>query len=152
MAIRYLKSGKPQVERSEDDAKVRAVVEAALAEIEARGDAAVRELAEKFDNYSPASYQLAQDEIDELIAQAEVTARPLLGPPWGQRPWPPPRRGGRRHRLSRGAALTRRRLVSRRRCQCAAYTAGNRDEGRGRGCGRGRGERRGEERRGGGGG
>ena len=46
MAIRYLKSGKPQVERSEDDAKVRAVVEAALADIEARGDAAVRELAE----------------------------------------------------------------------------------------------------------
>ena len=40
MAIRYLKSGKPQVERSEDDAKVRAVVEAALADIEARGDAA----------------------------------------------------------------------------------------------------------------
>ena len=28
MGIRYLKSGKPQVERSEDDAKVRAVVEA----------------------------------------------------------------------------------------------------------------------------
>ena len=75
MAIRYLKSGKPQVERSEDDAKVRAVVEAALADIEARGDAAVRELAEKFDNFSPASYRLSQGEIDELIA--EVSQRDM---------------------------------------------------------------------------
>ena len=75
MAIRYLKSGKPQVERSEDDAKVRAVVEAALADIEARGDAAVRELAEKFDNFSSTSYRLSQDEIDALIA--EVSPRDM---------------------------------------------------------------------------
>ena len=75
MAIRYLKSGKPQVERSEDDAKVRVVVEAALADIEARGDAAVRELAEKFDNFSPTSYRLSQDEIDALIA--EVSPRDM---------------------------------------------------------------------------
>ena len=75
MAIRYLKSGKPQVERSEDDAKVRAVVEAALADIEKRGDAAVRELAEKFDNFSPTSYRLSQDEIDALIA--EVSPRDM---------------------------------------------------------------------------
>ena len=75
MAIRYLKSGKPQVERSEDDAKVRAVVEAALADIEARGDAAVRELAEKFDNFSPTSYRMSQDEIDALIA--EVSPRDM---------------------------------------------------------------------------
>ena len=75
MAIRYLKSGKPQVERSEDDAKVRAVVEAALADIEARGDVAVRELAEKFDNFSPTSYRLSQDEIDALIA--EVSPRDM---------------------------------------------------------------------------
>ena len=75
MAIRYLKSGKPQVERSEDDAKVRAVVESALTDIEARGDAAVRELAEKFDNFSPTNYRLSQDEIDELIA--EVSPRDM---------------------------------------------------------------------------
>ena len=75
MAIRYLKSGKPQVERSEDDAKVRAVVEAALADIEARGDAAVRELAEKFDNFSSTSYRLSQNEIDALIA--EVSPRDM---------------------------------------------------------------------------
>ena len=75
MAIRYLKTGKPQQERSEDDAKVRAVVETALADIEARGDKAVRELAEKFDNFSPPSYRLSQDEIDALIA--EVSPRDM---------------------------------------------------------------------------
>ena len=75
MAVRYLKTGKPQEERSEDDAKVRAVVEAALADIGARGDAAVRELAEKFDNFSPATYRLTQNEIDQLIS--EVSARDM---------------------------------------------------------------------------
>ena len=69
MTIRYLKEGKPQTERAEDDAKVRAIVESTLADIEKRGDEAVRELAEKFDNYSPASYRLTEDEIQELIAQ-----------------------------------------------------------------------------------
>ena len=75
MAIRYLKSGKPQIERSEDDAKVRVVVEDALADIEARGDAAIRDLANKFDNYTPESYRLSQREIDELIA--EVSPRDM---------------------------------------------------------------------------
>ena len=75
MAIRYLKSGKPQIERSEDDAKVRVVVEDALADIEARGDAAIRDLADKFDNYTPESYRLSQREIDELIA--EVSSRDM---------------------------------------------------------------------------
>ena len=75
MAMRYLKSGKPQIERSEDDAKVRAVVEDALADIEAQGDAAIRDLADKFDNYTPESYRLSQREIDELIA--EVSPRDM---------------------------------------------------------------------------
>ena len=75
MAIRYLKSGKPQIERSEDDARVRVVVEDALADIEARGDAAIRDLADKFDDYTPESYRLSQREIDELIA--EVSPRDM---------------------------------------------------------------------------
>ena len=75
MTIRYLKEGKPQTERAEDDAKVRAIVEATLADIEARGDAAIRELSEKFDDYSPASFRLTQDEIQALIA--EVSPRDM---------------------------------------------------------------------------
>ena len=75
MAITYLKSGKPQTERSEDDAQVRDVVERSLADIEARGDAAVRDLAEKFDKFTPPSFRLTADEIDALIA--EVSPRDM---------------------------------------------------------------------------
>ncbi|OAH09234.1 Sulfopropanediol 3-dehydrogenase [Rhodobacteraceae bacterium SB2] len=69
MTIEYLKRGKPEVERAEDDAKTRAVVEATLADIEARGDVAVRELSEKFDKYSPTSYRLSTDEVNALISE-----------------------------------------------------------------------------------
>ena len=69
MTIEYLKRGKSDAERGEDDAKTRQVVEATLKEIEAKGDAAVRALSEKFDGYSPQAFRLSQAEIDDLIAQ-----------------------------------------------------------------------------------
>ena len=75
MAITYLKSGKPPTERSEDDAQVRDVVERSLADIEARGDAAVRDLAEKFDQFTPPSFRLSAEEIEALIA--EVSPRDM---------------------------------------------------------------------------
>lgn len=75
MTIEYLKRGKPDAERAEDDAKTRAIVEATLADIEANGDAAVRALSEKFDNYSPVSFRLSQAEIDALMA--ELTPREM---------------------------------------------------------------------------
>ncbi len=75
MTVEYLKRGKPEADRAEDDAKVRAVVENALKEIETRGDAAVREFSEKFDKYSPPSFRLSQDEIDALMAR--VSAREM---------------------------------------------------------------------------
>ncbi|ASJ74227.1 histidinol dehydrogenase [Granulosicoccus antarcticus] len=68
MTIEYLKRGKSLEQRAEDDAKVRQVVETTLADIEARGDVAVRELAEKFDKDSRDSYRLSEDEIQTLIA------------------------------------------------------------------------------------
>jgi sulfopropanediol 3-dehydrogenase len=75
MAIEYLKRSKPETEKAEDDAKVRAVVEATLKDIEARGDAAVHELAVKFDGYDRPSYRLSHDEIEALIA--EVSPRDM---------------------------------------------------------------------------
>ncbi len=75
MAIRYLKEGKSALERSEDDAKVRQIVETTLADIEARGDIAIRELSERFDDYSPDSYRLTKSEIEELIS--EVSERDI---------------------------------------------------------------------------
>ena len=75
MTIEYLKRGKPETERADDDAKTRAIVEAALDDIAARGDVAVREMSERFDGYSPAAFKLSQAEIDALIAQ--LTPREL---------------------------------------------------------------------------
>ncbi len=69
MTVEYLKRSKPDAERAEDDAKVRAVVEATLADIEARGDAAVHELAVKFDGYDRESYRLSDDEIAAIITK-----------------------------------------------------------------------------------
>jgi len=67
MAITYVKRGKPEAERTEDDLKVRDTVEGILKDIETRGDAAVRALSEKFDNYAPASFRLSQSEIEALM-------------------------------------------------------------------------------------
>ncbi len=69
MAIEYLKRGKPEADRAEDDAKVAAVVEATLKDIDARGDEAVRELANKFDGYDRDSYRLTEAEIEAIIAK-----------------------------------------------------------------------------------
>lgn len=69
MTIEYLKRGKSDAERGEDDAKTRSVVEATLADIEARGDVAVRELSEKFDSYSPENFKLSAEDIEALMAQ-----------------------------------------------------------------------------------
>ncbi|MGP9576117.1 histidinol dehydrogenase [Halomonas sp. AOP42-D2-25] len=69
MPIEYLKHGKAESEISDDDNKIRATVEATLHEIKSRGDEAVRELSEKFDNYTPPNFKLTQDEIDNLISE-----------------------------------------------------------------------------------
>jgi sulfopropanediol 3-dehydrogenase len=70
--IEHLKRGKPEADRAEDDAKVRALVETTLKDIESRGDAAVRDLSEKFDKYSPPSFRLSQSEIDALMSKVSV--------------------------------------------------------------------------------
>jgi len=69
MAVEHLKTSKPQDERAEDDAKVRAIVEAGLKDIETRGDAAVREMSQKFDNYAPESFRLTQGQIEGLMSK-----------------------------------------------------------------------------------
>ncbi|MGP1354960.1 histidinol dehydrogenase [Roseicyclus sp.] len=71
----YLKRGKPAEERAEDDAKVRAAVEGILADIEARGDAAVRELSAKFDGYAAPSFRLTDSEIE--AAMQKVSTREM---------------------------------------------------------------------------
>ena len=66
---RYLKKGKGAAEVAESDAKVRNTVESILADIESRGDEAVRELSNKFDSWSPPSFRLTIEEIQAAIDQ-----------------------------------------------------------------------------------
>ncbi|MCA3262579.1 MAG: histidinol dehydrogenase [Telmatospirillum sp.] len=75
MAIVHLKSGKPDSERADDDTKVRASVEKILADIASGGDAAVRDLAQKFDGYAPASFRLTPSQIE--AAMNKVAARDM---------------------------------------------------------------------------
>jgi len=69
MAIRYLKRGKDAAAVSEADAKVRATVEAIIADIEKRGDEAVREYSKKFDEWDPADFRLSQAQIEQAIGR-----------------------------------------------------------------------------------
>ena len=75
MIITYLKHGKPEADRATDDAAVRATVEATLADIQARGDAAVRDLSQKFDGYARPSFLLTASEIE--AAMQRVSARDM---------------------------------------------------------------------------
>ncbi|KAB0622268.1 histidinol dehydrogenase [Castellaniella defragrans] len=65
--IHYIKRGKSKAVKAELDARVRATVEAILADVEARGDAAVREYSEKFDQWAPESFRLSEAEIRACI-------------------------------------------------------------------------------------
>ena len=75
MVIEVLKQSKPESEKAQEDAKVRGVVESTLADVEQRGDAAVRALSEKFDRYSPKSFRLTPSEIE--AAMQKVSARDM---------------------------------------------------------------------------
>jgi len=73
--IRHLKAGASLETRAEADRQVRETVERTLADIQARGDAAIRELSEKFDGWSPDNFRLSEAEIAQ--AMSEVSERDL---------------------------------------------------------------------------
>jgi sulfopropanediol 3-dehydrogenase len=67
--IKVIKSGISDEAAAEMDAKVKATVENTLKDIETRGDAAVRELSEKFDSWSPESFRLSNEEVQAAMAR-----------------------------------------------------------------------------------
>ncbi len=75
MTIKYLKKGKNDSDKALEDASVSEIVKKTLKMIKEGGDKAVRELSEKFDNYSPKSFKLSLSEINDLIDK--VPARDL---------------------------------------------------------------------------
>ena len=66
---RHIKTAALAGQQEEADAKVRTTVEAIIADVAKRGDAAVRELSERFDKWSPPSFRLSDDEIAALVAK-----------------------------------------------------------------------------------
>ena len=65
---KYLKKSLPPVESEAANLKVQETVREILADVRQRGDAAVRELSERFDGWSPPDFRLSPGEIDSLVA------------------------------------------------------------------------------------
>lgn len=65
----YLKRGEAAQSAAASDTRVRDTVAAAIADIEARGDAAVREMAKKFDRHEPDTFCLGEEEIADIISR-----------------------------------------------------------------------------------
>lgn len=70
--VTYLKKATPPIE--EKDTKTRSIVKEILSDIRSRGESAVCELAEKFDNWKR-DFILGKEEIDSLIATVTQTAK-----------------------------------------------------------------------------
>jgi sulfopropanediol 3-dehydrogenase len=69
IVIKVIKAGISAEDAADMDAQVKATVEATLKDIETRGDAAVRELSEKFDKWSPGSFRLSDEEIQAAVGR-----------------------------------------------------------------------------------
>jgi len=72
---RYLKTGRAAEDVAEDDAKVRQTVEDILADVAGRGDVAVRELSQRFDDWAPETFRLTEQQIE--TAMGKVAKRDL---------------------------------------------------------------------------
>jgi sulfopropanediol 3-dehydrogenase len=66
---RWLKRGLDDSERREIDTKVKKTVEDAIADVEARGDAAIRDMSIRFDNWDRKDYRLSPKEIEACLGQ-----------------------------------------------------------------------------------
>ena len=64
----FLKKAKPVEARKADDLKTRNSVETILSDIEDRGEAAIRDYSQKFDNWDPENFVLSDEEIQACIA------------------------------------------------------------------------------------
>ena len=65
---RIIKEGIALFEAESNDKKVRNIVENLLDEIKIGGDSAVRALSERFDKWSPDSFRLSNEQIEQIVA------------------------------------------------------------------------------------
>ncbi len=68
MPVRIIKTGISADAAATDDRRVRDIVTGILDDIRARGDDAVREYSAKFDRWSPPSFRLSEQEIEQHLA------------------------------------------------------------------------------------
>ena len=66
---RYLKQGMSSDVIADQDDQVRQIVEEIIQELGARGDIALREYSERFDRWSPESFRLSADDINDCYRQ-----------------------------------------------------------------------------------
>ena len=66
---RWLKRGLDDSERRALDTKVRKTVEDAIADVEARGDAAIRDMSVRFDNWDRTDFRLSKAEIEACLGE-----------------------------------------------------------------------------------
>jgi sulfopropanediol 3-dehydrogenase len=69
--ITYLKKGPTQEEKVASNKKVQTIVEDIISNIENKGDEAVREYSEKFDQWSPKSFRLSKEEIAACYSELD---------------------------------------------------------------------------------
>ena len=65
--IRCIKKGKTFSTRAQNNRSVRTVVENIIADIQDRGDAAVREYSNQFDSWTPPTFRLSCAQIEECL-------------------------------------------------------------------------------------
>jgi sulfopropanediol 3-dehydrogenase len=64
----FLKKGKSVLEIKDADSKVKEIVSNVIKDIELNGDTAVRKYSEKFDKWSPQSFKLSKEQINEIVS------------------------------------------------------------------------------------
>ena len=65
---KILKEAIALFEADSNDKKIRNIVEGLIDEVKAGGDAAVRDISERFDKWSPDSFKLSKEQIESIIA------------------------------------------------------------------------------------
>ena len=65
--MRYLKTGQSKSFGDDNQTSVVEAVKSSLSQVRNHGDKAIRELSEKFDKWSPESFLLSEEQIQECI-------------------------------------------------------------------------------------
>ena len=69
---KWLKQAISKQDKDEAQQQVRETVEKLLADIETRGDTAVRELSKRFDNWEPGEFKLSEEQIQDCINRLDT--------------------------------------------------------------------------------